>query len=73
VTARFEEPSKLKKFGEQAFAFSPINSITIPASTNEIDGSAFFGCPLTEISIDPGNRRFILGGNTLLTSDGLSL
>jgi hypothetical protein len=65
----FEEPAKLKKIGELAFAFCKIRSFTIPASVNEIDGSAFVGCPLEEINLDPGNRRFIIRGNTLLTSD----
>jgi hypothetical protein len=50
----FQEISKLKKIGERAFAFSKIKSFTIPASVNEIDGSAFFGCPLDEIDIAPG-------------------
>jgi hypothetical protein len=65
----FEWPSRLKKIGERVFAFSRIRSFTIPASVNEIDGSAFAGCPLEAIDIDPGNQRFIVMGNTLLTSD----
>jgi hypothetical protein len=73
ATITFEAPSKVKKIGEQAFAFSRLQSFTIPALTNEIDGSAFVGCPLEEIDIDPGNRRFILGENILLTPDGTEI
>jgi hypothetical protein len=69
----FEEKSKLKKIGEQAFAGSKIQSITIPASVNEIDGSAFVGCPLEEIDIDPGNLTFIIRGNAIVTSDGTEI
>jgi hypothetical protein len=69
----FVEISNLKTIGQRAFAFSRIRSFTIPASTNEIDGSAFVGCPLEEIDIDPGNRTFIVSGNTLLTSDGTEI
>jgi hypothetical protein len=69
----FGEISNLKRVGERAFAFSSIHSITIPASTNEIDGSAFAGCALEMIDIAPGNRRFFLTGNTLLTSDGTEI
>jgi hypothetical protein len=73
ATVTFEEPSKLKKIGERAFALSIIQQFTIPASTDEIDGSAFAGCPLEEIDIDPGNQRFIIRENTLLTSDGTEI
>jgi hypothetical protein len=73
TTITFEAPSKVKKIGERAFAFSSIQSFTIPALTNEMDGSAFAGCPLEEIDIDPGNQRFILGENILLTPDGTEI
>jgi hypothetical protein len=69
----FEEPSRLRKIGERAFAFCKIGSITIPSSISEVDGSAFVGCPLDEIDIAAGNRRFIIDKNTLLTSDGTAI
>jgi hypothetical protein len=69
----FGEPSKLKTIGERAFACTKIHSITIPASVNEIDGSAFASCPLEAIDVDPRNRRFIVRGNALLTSDGTEI
>jgi hypothetical protein len=70
ATVTFEEPSKLETIGERVFAFSAIKSITIPTSVKEIDWSAFAGCPLEQIYIDPGNRRFVIRENALLTSDG---
>jgi hypothetical protein len=73
ATVTFAEKSKLKKIWERAFRFSAIKSITIPASVNEIDGSAFVRCPLEEIDVDPGNPRFIIRGNALLTSDGTEI
>jgi hypothetical protein len=73
ATVSFEKPSKLKRIGEWAFACSGLRRFTIPGSTNEIDGSAFEGCPLKAIDIDPGNRNFIVRGNTLVTSDGTEL
>jgi hypothetical protein len=73
ATVTFERISNLKKIGEGAFAFSAIRSITLPASVNEIDGSAFMGCRLEAVAIDPGNQRFIVRGRTLLTSDGTEI
>jgi hypothetical protein len=74
IRVSFEEPSKLKNSGEQTFAFSLISSVTIPASTTEIDGSAFLGCPLLKaIDIASGNRRFIIRDDTLFTSDGTEI
>jgi hypothetical protein len=72
-TVIFEAPSKLKKIGQRAFADSAIRSITIPASVNEIDGSAFVGCPLEDINLGPGNRRFIISRSALLTSGGTEI
>jgi hypothetical protein len=69
----FAEKSSLKKIGERAFAFAHLQLFTIPASVNGINGSAFVGCPLEVIGIDPGNRRFIVNGNTLLISDGTEI
>jgi hypothetical protein len=72
-TVTFGEISNLKKIGARVFAFSLVKSFTIPESVNEIDGSALAGCPLEEIDIDRENQRFIVKGNTLLTSDGAEI
>jgi hypothetical protein len=73
TTIAFEDASQLKKIGESAFARSQLTSITIPASTEEIDGSAFVGCPMVKIEIAPGSRNFTVEGNLLLTSDGTEI
>jgi hypothetical protein len=69
----FEDSSKLRKIGERAFDGSRLRSITIPASTEEIDGSAFVGCPLMVIAVAPGSRNFKVEGNLLLRSYGTEI
>jgi hypothetical protein len=73
ATITFEAPSKLKTIGAFALAVTMLNSITIPASTEEIDGSAFHECPLESIQVAPGNRSFIVEGQMLLTLDGAKI
>jgi hypothetical protein len=69
----FEDCAKLRRIGERAFASCPLQSITIPASTEEIDGSAFVQCPLQMITVAPGNQNFRIEGNALITSDGTKI
>jgi hypothetical protein len=69
----FEDSSKLRKIGERVFDRSRLGSITIPASTEEIDGSAFVGCPLMVIEVAPGSRNFQVETNLLLRSDGTEI
>jgi hypothetical protein len=52
---------------------SRLTSITIPASTQEIDGSAFVGCPLETIRVAPGSQNFIVEGDLLLTANGTEI
>jgi hypothetical protein len=59
TTITFNDRSELKRIAERAFAKCGLTSITIPASTEEIDGSAFVGCPLIEIEVAPGYRSFL--------------
>jgi hypothetical protein len=66
----FENPAKLKRIGEYAFAGSPLTSITIPASAEKIDGSAFVGCPSLVIRVEKDSRNFVVEGNLLTTADG---
>jgi hypothetical protein len=66
----FGHSSKLKRIGEHAFMGSRLKSITIPASTEEIDGSTFVGCPLTEIPVARGNCNFKIEGNALVNAKG---
>jgi hypothetical protein len=65
----FEGDARLKRIGERAFAKSGLSSIAIPASTQEIDGSAFVDCPIVDIGVAPGSRNFVVEGNLLLTAD----
>jgi hypothetical protein len=68
-TVTFAEISHLKRIGECAFVGCKMRSITIPASVEEIDGSAFVDCPMMEIRIAPGSRNFMIERNILCTAD----
>jgi hypothetical protein len=72
-TVKFEGSSRLKKIGERAFAGCNLHSITIPASTEEIDGSAFVDCPIMTIRVAPGSQNFRIEGSLLVTSDGTEI
>jgi hypothetical protein len=66
----FEGISRLRRIGGLAFSGCNIDAITIPASTRECDGSAFLGCPLIEMHVEPGSVNFAVSGNFLTTADG---
>jgi hypothetical protein len=70
ATVTLEEVSQLRKIGASAFSGCNLNSLTIPASTEEIDGSAFVNCPLLEIRVVAGSQNFTIQGNFLTTADG---
>jgi hypothetical protein len=72
-TIDFEEGSMLKRIGERAFFNCDLYSITIPESTEEIDGSAFVNCPFIVIRLAPGNPNFKIEGSLLVTSDGTEI
>jgi hypothetical protein len=57
-TVTFEGSSKLKRIGERAFSGCKLDSIRIPALTEEIDGSAFVDCPLIAVQVAPGSLNF---------------
>jgi hypothetical protein len=63
----FEGPSRLKRTGELAAYGCKLDSITIPALTEEIDGSAFLDCRLVAILVVPDNVKFKVEGNLLVT------
>jgi hypothetical protein len=69
----FEGSSRLKRIGERAFSGCKLDSITIPALAEEIDGSAFVDCPLREIRVAPGSLNFKVEGNLLVRSDGTEI
>jgi hypothetical protein len=70
---RFADVSQLKRIGEHAFRNCRLISIIIPASVEEIDGSAFVGCPLLVIEVASGNRNFRIQGCLLTTADGTKI
>jgi hypothetical protein len=69
-TITFDDSSRLKRIGEHAFSNCALTSIIIPASTEEIDGSAFVGCPIREIRIAGGSHNFLVERGLLTTADG---
>jgi hypothetical protein len=73
-TITLERSSRLKRIGERTFAgCNLLNSITIPASTEEIDGSAFVNCHLIEIRVSSESKNFKVEGNLLVTFDGTEI
>jgi hypothetical protein len=66
----FEANSRLKTIGKLAFSKSVLISITIPAATEAIEGSAFANSPIIEILVSPGNRNFKVNGKMLLSFNG---
>jgi hypothetical protein len=69
----FKGSSRLKSISELAFAECNLDSITIPALTEEIDGSAFVNCPWITIRVVPGNLHFKVEGHFLVTSDATEI
>jgi hypothetical protein len=69
----FAECSRLRRIGERAFAATNLASITIPASTEEINGSAFVESPFCDIRVAPGSRNFMVQGNSLMNADGTEI
>jgi hypothetical protein len=68
LAVNFVGGSKLRKLGRCAFAGCRLSSITIPASTEEMDGSAFLECPLIAVSVCPGSLHFSVQGFFLFRS-----
>jgi hypothetical protein len=66
----FEGSSRLKKISERAFCGCRLHSITIPALTEEINGSAFVNCPWIVIRVAPANVSFKVEGTVLVASSG---
>jgi hypothetical protein len=69
----FEGSSRLKRISELAFCGCSLGSITIPALTEKIDGSAFVNCPWILIRVAPGNLHFKVEGNFLVTSNWIEI
>ena len=54
-----ELPNTIQQIEENAFAYSTLSQIYIPASVTELSSSAFYGCnELTSIEVDPDNAYY---------------
>jgi hypothetical protein len=73
VTIEFEGSSGLRIIGKLAFIGCELQSITIPAWTQEIDGYAFVNSPLISIQVAAENPNLIIERNLLITSDGTEI
>jgi hypothetical protein len=62
-------PSKLRKVGKRAFLYTRLAAITISASTQQIDGSAFIGVHSKQFE----SQHFIVEGDRLLTPNGTEM
>jgi hypothetical protein len=73
-TLTFEPGSKLRAIHAGAFAwFTRLQSICLPASVSELDGSSFFNSPVSTISIEPGNTHFCVRDQFLLDFGGVRI
>jgi hypothetical protein len=62
----FESNSRLARIEFRAFASSSLQSIVIPCGVQFIDGSAFRNMELSSISIESGNKRFVIRDDFLI-------
>jgi len=61
-----EIPSTVTYIGDDAFDFTSISSITIPASVDSLGESPFYGCEeLVTLNVDDGNEYFTEQDNVL--------
>jgi hypothetical protein len=60
------EPSSLRRIEARAFVSSTLKSISIPASVEFIDGSAFANCEIESFVVAEENRHFRVVGSFLL-------
>jgi hypothetical protein len=62
----FESNSHLTRIESTAFAYSSLQSILIPRNVQFIDGSAFLDVTLSSISIESGNKIFVVEQDFLI-------
>ena len=67
-------PEGITSIGYNAFAWSDITSIEIPASVGSIDSTAFNSCNnLTSITVDSNNAVYHSSGNCIIETDNKTL
>jgi hypothetical protein len=62
----FESNSQLIRIESLAFSFTSLQSIEIPRNVQFIDGSAFANLFLSSISLEPGNKTFVVENGFLI-------
>ncbi|UTC64040.1 leucine-rich repeat domain-containing protein [Treponema sp. OMZ 788] len=73
--ADFSACKELTKIYEKAFSECPkLKTVNLPESLTEIDGNPFYGCEnLTNLTVDPANKKYKAEGNVVYTKDGKTL
>jgi hypothetical protein len=66
----FQSPPSVRIIKLYAFRNSHLQSICIPASLSAISGSAFIGCQLISITVDPHSRYFRMLNDLLVSTKG---
>jgi hypothetical protein len=62
----FESVSRLRRIEKSCFNLLSLRSLCIPKDVALIDGSAFAGCSIGAILVNPGNCRFLIDGDFLV-------
>jgi hypothetical protein len=74
LTVTFETGSKLRCIETLAFSHcSSLTSICLPASVEEIEGGAFSSSDIREITIEKGNRNFVVVDHFLMEFEKISV
>jgi hypothetical protein len=70
----FESGSRLTRIESKAlYLCMSLQSICLPASLESIDGSAFSGSGISQITVEEGNRHFSVSGRFLMDFEGTSI
>ncbi len=58
-------PSTLTEIGKYAFSHSSIKNLVLPSKIENIESTAFLGCPLETITVDASNNFYSVKDNVL--------
>lgn len=65
----FQENANLSVVEREAFAYTNLSTIKLPASAQVVDGSAFAGCCMKEMVVHPDNECLCVKDGLLLSID----
>jgi hypothetical protein len=65
-------PGKLQEIGNEAFAYTSLEFVSLPASLQSLTG-AFYGSPVATIVLEQGSATFSLVGGVLYSKDSTAL